>query len=133
MNTEKTEKELRLLYCELRTQVERHVPSFATLTSDSASASDASTSPVSFQWLRFALGTIAIVLLLASITAAANRIRARALQRDMQQWAELSAWEARTDALLSISILPWGSSVRAASDSLLNTSPDSRGTTMEQL
>ena len=133
MNTEKPEKELRLLYHELRTQVERQVPSFATLTSNSASASRASTSQGSFQWFRFAPGTIAIVLLLAGITVAANRIRARALQRDLQRWAELSAWEAPTDPLLSISSMPWGSSVSAPSDSLLNHSPGSSGTTMEKL
>ena len=133
MNTEKTGKELRQLFGELRTREQRHAPSFATLATESAPGPAASSSRMSLPWFRLALGTTAMALLLAGIALAANRTRARARQREMQQWAALSTWEAPTDALLSISSVPWGSSVTAPSDSLLNTSPDSSGTTIEKL
>ena len=132
MVMEKTEKELRQLFSELRIREQRQVPSFVVIARASPSASAASSSRMSFPWLRFAVGSVAIVLLLAAITLGANRIRARAMQREMQQWAALSTWAAPSDALLSISSMPWGISVTVPSDSLINNSPDSSGTTLEK-
>ena len=116
MFMEKTEKELRQLFRELRTWEQRRVPSFVASASASVSAPAGSSSRMSLRWFPLALGAIALVLAIASIALAANQMRARSMQREMQQWAALSTWEASTDALLSVSSVPWGSSVTAPSD-----------------
>lgn len=115
MNTEKNEKEIRQLFSELRAEDSRRVPSFAAATQ--AVPSGAATGRVSFPWLQIALPTTAIVLLVGMIVIRLNR---RSMERERQQWAALSTWEAPTDALLHISSVPWESTVTTPSDFLIN-------------
>jgi len=122
---EKTEKKIKQLFRELRAQDSQHVPSFDAVTR--AAPSDASPRGMSFPWFRFALGTAAIVLFIATIALTAIHLHTRSLDRERQQWAALSTWEAPTDALLMVSSVAWESTVTTPSDFLINNhavSPD---------
>src|SRR5258708_3598611 len=107
MNTEKTEKEIKQLFSELRAEDSQRVPSFDAITCAAPSA--ASPGEMSFLWFRFALGTTAIALLVATIASLAIRLRTHSIERERQKWVAIFTWEAPTDALLSISSVPWGS------------------------
>lgn len=124
---EKTEKEIKQFFSELRAEDSQWAPAFSAITRP------APTFTATGSRFRFALGTITVLLLIATIAVTSIHLHTRSLERQSLQWAALSTWEAPTDALLSISSLPWGSSVTAPSDSLLNNSPDPSGTTLEKL
>ena len=129
MNTEQTEDKLRQLFSELSAEDSRRAPSFGAIMQGLRSAT--STPQGSSPWLRFAAGTAAVVLLIAALAPAAFRWRADSFKRQMQQWAALSDWGAPTDALLSVSDMPWGGTVAAPSDFLIKTTTESRDTTGE--
>jgi len=128
---EKTEKEIRQLFSELRAQDSQRVPLFNAVTH--AVPSDASTGRISFSWLQFALATAAIVLLLATIALTAIHLHTRSIERERQKWAAFSTWEASTDALLTISRAPWGGTVTTPSDFLINNPAVSPDTNPERL
>lgn len=115
MNTEKNEKEIRQLFSELRAKDSQRAPSFDALTQ--AIPSGPSAGRIFFPWPQIALATTAIALLAGTIAIRLNR---RSLERERQQWAALSTWEAPTDALLHISSVPWESTVTTPSDFLIN-------------
>ena len=127
---EKTEKEIRQLFCELKAEDSQRVPSFDDVTR----AVPSPTSPrLSFWRIRFALGTTAIVLLIVTSALTAIHLHTRSIERERQEWAALSTWEAPTDALLMISSVPWGSTVTTPSDFLINNHDVSPGTNLEPL
>ena len=127
---EKTEKEIRQLFSELRAQDSQRAPSFDAVTR--ATPSFTSTG-LSFSWFRFALGTTAIVLLIATIALTAIHLHTRSIERERQHWAALSTWEAPTDALLLISSAPWESTVTTPSDFLINNPAVAPDTNPEHL
>jgi len=88
---------------------------------------------MSFPWFRFALGTTAIAVLVATIALTASRLHTHSLERERQKWVAISTWEAPTDALLSISSVPWGSTVTTPSDFLIHNHATSPGTNPKNL
>lgn len=117
MNMEKIEKEVRQLFTELRVQDSQHAPSFNAVT---RAASSSTSTGLSFPLFRFALGSTAIVLLTVTIALTAFRLHERSIERERRQWAALSTWEAPTDALMSISSVPWGVTITTPSGFLIN-------------
>src|SRR5262245_39224921 len=118
MNTEKAEREIRQLFSDLRAEDLQHVPSCEVVTRADPSA--ASARRMSFPWFRFALGATAVVLLVATLALTAIRLHTRSIERERQRWVALSTWEAPTDALLSISSVPWGNTVTTPSDFMIS-------------
>ncbi|HWX20266.1 MAG TPA: hypothetical protein VN578_10230 [Candidatus Binatia bacterium] len=131
MNTEKTENKLRQLFGELRAQDSQRVPSFKAVTRASPSA--ISTAWMLSSWSRFAAGIATVVLLIAGIALAAFHLHTLSAEREIQQWARLSNWEAPTDTLLGISDMPWGKTITTPSDSLINNTTESPDTTIRKL
>jgi hypothetical protein len=130
MNTEKTEKEIRQLFSELRAEDSQRVPLFNAVT---RAAPSFTSTGLSFSWFRFALGTTATVLVIATIARTAIRLHKGSIERERQQWAALSSWEAPTDALLIISSVAWESTITTPSDFLINNRPVSPDTNPEHL
>jgi len=128
---EKTEKEIKQLFSELRAQDWQRAPLFNAVTR--AVPSGASPGRISFSRLQFAMATTAIVLLVGTIALTANRLHTHSLERQRQHWAALSTWEAPTDALLRISSVPWESTVTTPSDFLINNHAVSPDTNPEPL
>jgi hypothetical protein len=131
MNMEKTEKEIKQLFSELKAQDSQRAPSFDAVMCPAPSS--ASMQRMSYPWFRFALGTTATVLLIGTIALTTVRLRERSLERERQQSVALSGWEAPTDAFLSISSLPWGGTVTTPSDFLINNQANSSDKTQENL
>ena len=127
---EKTEKEIRQLFGELRAQDSQRAPSFSAITRATPSLTS---SGLSFSWFRFALGTITSVLLIAATALTAIHLHTRSIERERQHWAALFNWEAPTDALLMISSVAWESTITTPSDFLINNHAVSRDTNPEHL
>ena len=130
MNMEKTEKEVKQLFNELRAQDSQRAPSFNAVTRATPSVTFTG---LFFSWSRFALGTTAFVLLTATIALTAIQLHARSVERERRQWKALSDWEAPTDAFLSISSVPWGSTITTPSDFLINNPAVPSDTTQKNL
>jgi hypothetical protein len=129
MNMEKIDKKLKLLFSELRAQDSQRVPPFNSVTR--MSRESASTRRTLLRWPRFDLAGAAVALLIAGIVAASFLEHARSVEKEMRGWTALSDWEAPTDALLSVSEMPWDNTTTAPSD--IPTNDASSDSTMEKL
>jgi len=127
MNMEKTEKELRQLFSELKAQDSQRVPPFNSVTK--LSPQGTSSRWTLQHWPRFSLAVAAVVLLIASVAVASFRAHTHSFEKEMLGWAALSDWEAPTDALLTASEMPWVDTTALPSDFPTNDAVSSDTTT----
>jgi anti-sigma-K factor RskA len=111
---EKTEKKLKQLFSELKAQDSQRVPAFNSVTR--VSLQSTSTRWTLQHWRRFAIAVAAVAVLIGVIVAASFREHTQPVEKEMFGWAALSDWEAPTDALLSVSEMPWDDTTTAPSD-----------------
>jgi hypothetical protein len=127
MNMEQTETKLKQLFSELKARDSQRVPPFNSVTR--ALPQGASTRRTIPRWPQFALLGAAVVVLIAGVAVVSFRTHTRSFEKEMHEWAALSDWEAPTDALLSVSEMPWDNTTTSPSDFPLNDDSSSDTTT----
>lgn len=105
--------DLRQLFRQQREADTQRVPAFSRLTRVPAE------SPWSVPWLRLATVAAAVVVLGVSVTMWRRSAQPPAV--NTESWAALSNWQAPTDALLTVSSAPWGSTMTTPSDFWIET------------
>ncbi len=100
---------LRQKFQELRNTDAQRVPAFSRVAR----------SPVptfAIPWWRFALSATVLVTVIFALMLKRQPVP------DTQPWAALSNWRATTDALLTVSSTPWGSTISTPTDSWIESS-----------
>jgi hypothetical protein len=103
MTTDNNERDLKLLFGELKAADERHTPPFGGVGSSHAARQQAHGSSGRFNHL-LAAGAVALLMLMGTILAfGIFRSRPDTATKEEEQWAAFSNWEAATDSLLAVS------------------------------
>ena len=111
MNADDTDRQLRKLYQELRSQDAPDVPAFPPMTRRRQPPRSSAV-----LWWRWAPAA-ALVIALGVLLAVLQHGRRSPAAADLQPWTALSNWRASTDELLTVSSTPWGSKITTPTDS----------------
>jgi len=100
---------LRQNFQELRNADAQRVPAFSRVARVPVPT-------FSMPWWRFALSAAVLVMVIFALMLKRQPVP------DTQPWAALSNWRATTDALLTVSSTPWGSTISTPTDSWIESS-----------
>ena len=98
-----TDDKLQQCFRELRNADAQRVSAFSRVV-------QAPVRPFTVPWLRVAAGVALLAVLIVALTGR-HRVPV-----EPEQWTTLSTWHATTDELLTVSEMPWGSTLSTPTD-----------------